>query len=138
MGTASSPSPITNGQKVSFDPSSAENYYSFTLTESGNVLFLGSGGDLRVITRTAVYDTDLNLVTTLSSGSPESLQAGTYSIFPVDHEGGTFSVTSTAMAGSTVTTGSDDKYIVNDTIQSIAASIDSADLQQLRTLCSLL
>jgi hypothetical protein len=44
MGTITNATPITNGQTVSFDESSADNYYSFTLNLAGNVLFSGSDG----------------------------------------------------------------------------------------------
>ena len=101
MGTASNPTPITSGQEVSFNSTAVDNYYSFTLDESGNLLFSGSDLPGSSIDSTKLYDSNLNLVDYLSNGSSKSLQAGTYLIFPSDNLGGTFSVTSTAMADNT-------------------------------------
>jgi len=73
-------------------------------------LFSGSDGYNSYVDSTRVYDSNLNLVTSFSSGSTNSMQAGTYLIFPTDSYGGTFSITSTAMADTTVT----DPVVDND------------------------
>jgi len=101
MGASSSPTPITSGQEVSFDSTATDNYYSFTLTEAGNVLFAGSHASGYPLESVRIYDNNLNLIASRSNGISEPLQAGDYLIFPSGRYGGTFSVTSTVMADTT-------------------------------------
>ena len=81
MGTITNATPLANGQTVSFDSSSADNYYSFTLNSAGNVLFSGSDVIGSSIDSLKIYNSSFALADTVSyltGSSSKSLSAGTY------------------------------------------------------------
>src|SRR5574344_742273 len=104
-GSTISATPLVNGKTVSFDASSSDNYYSFTLNSAGNVLISGSDGYGSYIDKVKIYDSnfaEIDSISYLTGSASKSLSAGTYYIQPIDSTGGSFSVTSNAMSGSTI------------------------------------
>jgi len=106
MGTITNATPLTNGTTVSFDSSSADNYYSFTLNSAGNALFSGSDSNGYHISSLKIYNSSFALVDTVSyltGGASKSLSAGTYYVQAVDSSGGSFSVSSPVMGTPALT-----------------------------------
>jgi len=100
-GTINNADISVNGQLEQFDLDPANNWYTFTLSSSGNVLFSGidnSGGDLRL----QIFDAGLQEVFSGQVGPTvtASLEAGDYfmqvcSYFDCGSRTGTFTFTST-------------------------------------------
>ncbi len=103
-GSTISATPLTNGNTVSFDSSSSDNYYSFTLNSAGNVLISGSDGNGYDINIVKIYDSNFSQIDSFSvyGSNSKSLSAGTYYIQPIDSTGGSFSVTSNAMSNTPI------------------------------------
>ena len=104
MGTITNPDILTNSQTVSFDSTSADNYYSFTMNESGNILVSGNdinGYDIQL----KIYDDEFNYIDYYNRSSSSSISldnSGTYYIQAIDSNGGSFSISSTSMSGTTI------------------------------------
>ncbi|MCT7584746.1 DUF4347 domain-containing protein, partial [Aliarcobacter butzleri] len=97
--------PLTNGKTVSFDSSSSDNYYSFTLNSAGNILVSGSDGYGYSIDTVKIYNSNFAQVGSnfsVDGSTSTSLSAGIYYIQPIDSWGGSFSVSSNQMSGSTM------------------------------------
>ena len=104
MGSILNPTPLTNGTSYSFDGSASDNYYSFTLNSDGNVLVSGSDGNNNYIVAN-IYNSNLAKVKTLvlqGGSESELLSAGDYFFQPIDSDGGSFSLSSTAMNGTPI------------------------------------
>ncbi len=102
MGTITNATPLTNGQTISFDSSSADNYYSFTLNSAGNALFSGSDAYGYSIDSLKIYNSSFAQVDyfSVSGSTSKSLSAGTYYVQAIDSYDGSFSVYSTVMSGT--------------------------------------
>ncbi|PRM86894.1 DUF4214 domain-containing protein [Aliarcobacter cryaerophilus] len=93
---------IKNGQTISFDSTSVDNYYSFTMIKEGNILVSGSDSNSYAM-NLQIFDADFNYVDYYIGSSSESItlsNAGTYYVQAIDEYGGSFSISSTAMSSN--------------------------------------
>ena len=99
MGTLLNPDIIKSGEKVIFDNTAMDNYYSFTMSSAGNVLINGTENN-GTSAYFKIYDSNFKVVTTTYNDSNESSlislsTAGTYYIqAESDLDGGYFFLTS--------------------------------------------
>ena len=134
-GTLSNPDVIANGQLETFSGSVEENWYTFSLNASGNVLFSGQTTDGSFNPIINIFRSDLSLVTTvaLSPSRTILLEAGDY-VFQVSESirnvGGTFTLSSTQLSsGGPPIVGSEGtfnnpKVIVNGQLETFSGSVE--------------
>jgi hypothetical protein len=120
MGTIAQAEILINAQTVKFDSSPADNYYSFTMNQAGNILV--SGDDIYGnFIELKIYDSTFKYINSYYNDSSSSISlpnAGTYYVQAIDSEGGSFTISSTAMSNIPIIITPPDEIIVEDTTHS--------------------